>query len=589
MRSLIRICLLVSIPWVLIHACSNIIVSPGASVDSSSLLAYNADAGSLYGSLYHYPAADHAVTDMRDIYDWDSGRYLGQIKEAARTYNVVGNINEYGLSIGETTYGGIAALQSQPDAKIDYGSLIWVTLQRATNAREAIRTMGELMKTYGYASEGESFSIIDPHEAWVMEIIGKGSYELGAVWVAMKIPDGSVCAHANQARITTFPLHDPESCIYAEDTISFAKKIGLYPKDAADKDFSFSDVYDPVTFTGARFCEARVWSFFSSIMGEDWSQQYLDYAQGTNLTNRMPLFVQPQSKISLSDTMDYMRNHFEKTALDMSGQEFSDVGAAAEGVPVRAHPLTWTSSVNPDGSISSDSQNNYVHERPIATQQTGWNFVAQSRRWMPRELSGLLWFGVDDSATTVRFPIYGCSLKVPASFAGKGPQDGVVSPMMTFSLDSAFYVFNLLANWAYTRWSLIYPEVYQQILARETAFIEQVYRIDKEALQIYESKGAAAASEYVTAFAVAAGDSLTKEWFAYFGELFVKYRDGYLVTAEPSNTQCGCKAESSPYPQEWLDRIVKDTGSHYYIPPEASSIRDAQFKPRSKIELLQRR
>jgi dipeptidase len=273
----------------LAESCSNIIISPGASTDSSSIVSYNADSAGLYGSLYHYPATDYPPNSLRDVYDWDTGVFLGQIPEVSHTYNVVGNINEFGLSIGETTYGGVESLQSQTGAKIDYGSLIWITLQRARTAQEAIQTISDLMAEYGYASEGESFSIADPHEAWIMEIIGKGNYEKGAVWVARKIPDGYVTAHANQARITTFPLNDPENCRYASDVISFARKIGLY--EGADENFSFSDVYDAVTFSGARYCDARVWSFFGNLLGQEWADQYLDYAMGYNLTNRMPLWI----------------------------------------------------------------------------------------------------------------------------------------------------------------------------------------------------------------------------------------------------------------------------------------------------------
>lgn len=403
-----------------VFSCSNLIVSPGASSDGSSIVAYNADSGTLYGSLYHYPAADHAPGTMRDVYDWDSGAYLGQIEEVAHTYNVVGNINEYGVIIGETTFGGLSVLQSQTGAKIDYGSLIWITLQRSKTAREAIQTISDLMSAYGYASEGESFSIADQNEAWIMEIIGKGNYEKGAVWVARKVPEGYICAHANQARITTFPLNNPEDTLYAPDVISFARQIGAYPEDKPDEEFSFSDVYDAVTFDGARFCDARVWSVFSTVMGQDWSNQYLDYAQGYNLTNRLPLFVKPTNdyKVSLVDAMNYMRSHYENGALDMSGEQFSDVGAYTYS-PYRAHPLTWTSTLNPDGSTAANPVT-YLHERPIATPQTGWNFVAQSRKWMPRQFSGIIWFGVDDSGTTVRFPVFGSATKIPEAFAGPG-------------------------------------------------------------------------------------------------------------------------------------------------------------------------
>lgn len=426
----------------------------------------------------------------------------------------------------------------------------------------------------------------------VMEIIGKGEYEKGAVWVAVKLPDGAISAHANQARIQTFPLDDPENCVYAPDTISFARKIGLYPESARDEDFSFSDIYDPVTFSGARFCDARVWSVFSDVMGQEWSDQYLTYAQGYNLTNRMPLFVQPARKVSAADVMEYMRSHFEDSALDMTGQQFVDVGAAYSATPYRTHPISWSSKVNPDGVTVSDTPNSYVHERPIATPQTGWNFVAQSRSWVPSPLAGLLWFGVDDSSTTVHFPIYGSATKVPEFFAGKGPQDGVVPPMMNFSFDSAFYVFNLVANWAYVRWDLIYPEVYGEILRRESSFRTEVEEVDATATSYYQEKGAAAAVTYVTEFSVKAGNSLVAEWLQYFGQLFVKYRDGYVVTPNAASEACGCNAASQSYPQVWFDRIVRDTKDHYYQPPaDGSKFKGVpdKLKPVRKEDLLARR
>jgi dipeptidase len=297
-----------------------------------------------------------------------------------------------------------------------------------------------------------------------MEIIGKGNYEKGAVWVARKIPQGYVSAHANQARITTFPLDSPDECLYSPDVVSFAKDIGLYPKDSPDSEFSFSDIYDAVTFSGARFCDARVWSFFGDIMGEEWADQYLDYAMGVNLTNRMPLWVSPPSKVSASDVMGHMRNHYENTKLSMDGLQFPDVGASFDSVPVRAHPLTWTASNNVE----------YLNERPIATQQTGWNFVSQSRSWMPTELSGLMWFGVDDSATTVRFPIYGSATRVPLAFAGKGAQDGVTPPVMEFDDERAFDIFNLVANWVYLCWDYMYPELKETIENLEVIYKEKV-------------------------------------------------------------------------------------------------------------------
>lgn len=532
------------------RCCTNLVVTPEASVDGSSIIAYNADSSTLYGMLYHYPASTHNTGDLKQIFDWDSGKYLGEIKEPEATYNVIGNVNEYGLIIGETTYGGLSNLQSQSAALIDYGSLIWTTLQRAKTAREAISVLGELMSEYGYASEGESFSLADQNEAWIMEIIGKGEYELGAVWVARRIPPGYVTAHANQARIRTFPLNDPENCVYSPDVISFARKIGVYT--GTDEEFSFSDVYDPVTFGGGRFCEARVWSFFSSIMGAEFQSEYLSYAMGYNTTNRLPLWIKPPNKISLGDMMKYMRSHYEAMELSMDGYTFPDVGATS-GIPYRAHGLTFMGS----------NGKQYLHERPIATPQTGWNFVAQSRKWMPREFSALLWFGVDDSATTVRFPIYGSATKVPLAFSGKGPQDGFTPPLMKFSFDSAFYVFNLLSNFVVSRYDLMYDEVLDKINSIETSYINDIISID-EKVNLLLSESKQDAIEYVTNYSVSIGDKLVKDWLEYFGELFVKYRDGYIITANNENKACGCNSVGQAYPNQWFDRIISDTGDHYF-------------------------
>jgi len=551
------------------------------------MVAYNADSATLFGSLYHYDAAKHPEGSMRDVYNWDTGVFLGKIKEASETYNVVGNMNEFGVVIGETTYGGVAELQEQSKAIIDYGSLIWITLQRSKNAREAINTIGSLLAEYGYASEGESFSIADPNEAWVMEIIGKGEYELGAVWVAKKIPAGYVTAHANQARITTFPLDDPENCIYAPDTISFAQKNGFY--SGPDAEFSFSDTYNPLSFSGARFCEARVWSFFGNIMGEEWADQYLDYAMGYNLTNRMPLWVQPAAKLSLGQVFEHMRNHYEETELDMTGKQFPDVGASFGAMAQRSHPLTWTATSESDPAVSAD----YLHERPIATPQTGWNFVGQSRRWMPSELRGLLWFGVDDSSTTVHFPIYGSATSVPEAYAGQGAQDGVTPPIMTFNFQSAFTVFNVVANWAYSRWDLIYPDVHAKILAVEADFQSSILSIDKEATEKYNTEGAASAVAFVTEHSTNMGNTLVQQWGQFFGELFMKYRDGYVISSSSTSQSCGCAVANGDYSQDWYNRIAKESKDHYKIPAEQGVLKggkDAEAaRSRAKLALLARR
>jgi dipeptidase len=544
-------------------ACTNLLCTKGASTDGSNIISYNADASNFYTTIYHYPASINANGTMRKTYTWDYGTYLGEIPEAPVTYNVVGNINEYGLIITESTFGGLAELTcSQRTGLMDYGSLIWVTLQRSRTAREAILMMGQLVQDHGYASTGESFSIADQDELWYLELIGKGRHEKGAVWVARKVPDGYVTGHANQARITTFPQDDPASCLYSNDVVTFAKKIGLYPSDFPDADFSFSDVYDPVTFSGARFCEARVWSFFSAVMGEEWSNQYLSYAQGYDLTNRMPLWVKPPTKMSAQDIMQRMRSHYEGTPLSNTGLDFPDVGAGAFYDPNRNSPITWTSAAHPDKT--------FFNERTIAQGPTGWSIVCESRPAVPRQMAALLWFGMDDSSTSVHFPVYGSNTRVSAGWAGPGPQDGATPPIMTFSTESAFYVFNLVANWAYTRWESIYPDVLSAILEKEALYLDMVVTADKEALAMFEAGNDRAGVEYLTVFSVDIGDKLLKDWFTFFGQLFVKYRDGYITTAAPATPVCGCETDSLKYPDQWYDRIATDTGDRYIVPATGS-------------------
>jgi dipeptidase len=545
------------------NACSNILLTRDSTTDASNMVAYNADSANLFGSLYHYKHADHEKGEMRQIYDWDTAVYLGEIPEPPTTYNVIGNTNEHGVIIGETTFGGLADLQEQDGAIIDYGSLIWVTLQRSKTAVEAINTIGQLLNDYGYASEGESFSIADQNSVWVMEIIGKGNYEKGAVWVARKIPDGYVCAHANQARITTFPMNDPENCIYAPDVVTFAQKIGAFPKDGDHDKFDFSDVYDPVTFSGARFCEARVWTFFSGVMGDEFAEQYWDYAAGYNLTNRMPLWVKPAKKVSLSDTFEYMRNHYENSWFDMTAGDHPDVGAEDAGMPMRARPLTWTASNGKE----------YLNERAIGTPQTGWNFVAQSRSWMPDPMAALLWFGVDDSSTTVRFPIHGGATQVPQAFAGASTQDGQVQPLLTFNMDQAFTVFNLVANFAYARWNVIFPDVSAEIKKHETEFQTQIAAVEEQAQTLWNQGGSDAhanAINFVTEYSVNTGNNLVKQWGAFFGKLFMTYRDGYKITPDVNDPICNCAVLPVEYPQQWYDRIAEGTGSRLLVPPDDS-------------------
>ncbi len=540
-------------------SCTNFLVTKGASTDGSTFISYAADSHVLYGELYHWPAATYPEGTMLDVYEWDTGKFLGQIKQAAETYNVVGNMNEYQVAIGETTYGGLHDLYHQPDAIMDYGSLIYIGLQRSKTAREAIKTMVELVEEYGYYSSGESFSVSDPNEVWIFEMIGKGEGKKGAVWVARRVPEGYVSAHANQARIQTFPFADGEKsitfsqrdkldnpsveCFYADDVISFAREKGLF--DGNDEDFSFSDTYAPVDFGGARFCEVRVWSFFRSVnSGMD---KYYDYASGHNLKNRMPLWIKPDRKIAVEDVMDYMRDHLEGTPLDMT----KDMGAGAFGNPYRWRPLTW----KVDGET-------YCNERATSTQQTGFVFVAQARNWVPEQFGGIFWFGVDDAASTVFTPMYSSITKVPHAFeVGNGD-------MMDFTFESGFWVFNLVSNFAYTRYSYIHPEIRAEQTMMEDNFLQQTKEIDKKALALYKNNKEEAIA-LLTDYSTKAGDETVKHWLDFYTYLFTKYMDGNIKEKVdvPEGYKYHVPKLSQPgYGTDWYKRIVDETGDHFKMP-----------------------
>ena len=554
------------------QACTNFLITPGASVDGSSMISYAADSHVLYGELYHYPAADYPEGAMREIVEWDTGRYVGRIPEVAHTYNVVGNMNEWQLAIGETTYGGLEGLEN-PEGLIDYGSLIYITLQRSKTAREAIKTMAELVANYGYISSGESFSIADPNEVWIMELIGKGQ-EKGAVWVALRIPDGYVSGHANQARITTFPLANKKNknsitsknidkllknpnidCVYAEDVISFAKKNNLYA--GPDGQFSFSDVYAPVDFSGARACEIRVWAMFNQVV--DGMDQYWDYATGRNInrvkpyvkgepqtpenfpTNRMPLWVKPNEKVSVLDMMAFMRDHLEGTELDMS----QDVGAGPFHCPYRSRPMGWEI----DGV-------EYVHERATATQQTGFSFVAQCRPNTINNIGGILWFGVDDAASTVYCPMYTCMTEIPLCFReGNGG-------IMEYSETAAFWVFNQVTNWAYTKYDYIHPEIAEKQAAYEQGWVDGIAKVDERAAKLYQEDPAKAV-DYLTRFSSKEAEKLTADWREFYKYLFVKYMDFNIKEAQStpkSYKYYAPKVQQPKYSEEYYRAIIEQTG-----------------------------
>jgi dipeptidase len=515
------------------NTCTNFLVTRGASVNGATMISYAADAHFLYGELYYRAAADHPAGSMMKIYEWDTGKYLGEIKQVPHTYSVVGLMNEHQLTIGETTYGGRPELEDTTGI-IDYGSLMFLALQRAKTAREAIQVMGDLVKEYGYCSSGESFSIADKNDVWIMDLIGKGPGNKGAVWVARRIPDGYVSAHANQARITTFPLDDPENCIYAEDVIDYQGK---------DKDFSFSDTYAPVTFSGARFCEARVWSFFRKINGG--MDKYLDYAKGENLENRMPLWVKPDKKIAVHDLMNYMRDHFEGTPLDMT----RDIGAGPYRLPYRWRPLTWTVG-----------EETYCNERAIATQQTGYSFVTESRNWLPDWIGGIFWFGVDDAATTVYNPMYCGITHVPEPFeVGNGD-------MITYSETSAFWAFNFVSNFCYLRYDLMTEDVKKVQSELETKYISNKEAVDKAAHELF-NENPELAQGFLTDYSVSVGEQTLKRWKELGYYLLVKYMDGNVkkeVNGKFIYNEYGRGIPPNPdqpgYPDWWYEKIAEDTG-----------------------------
>jgi dipeptidase len=532
------ICLIFNVlPWES-KACTNYIITKGASADGSVMISYAADSHTLYGELYYRPAKNYPVGAMYDVVEWDTGKPLGKIKQARHTYNVVGNMNEYQLSIGETTFTGRTELQDTTGI-IDYGSLIYLSLERSKSAREAIQTIGSLVDEYGYYSTGESFSIADKNEAWILEIIGKGPGNKGALWVAVRIPDGYVSGHANQARIRTFPLNDPENCVYAKDVISFAKTKGLFTGE--DKDFSFSDTYAPVDFSAARFSEIRVWSMFNKVNSD--MKQYWDYVTGQNLKNRMPLYVKPEHKITLNEMMNFMRDHLEGTELDMS----KDMGAGPYGLPYRWRPLTWKSE-----GVS------YLNERATATQQTGFSFVAQSRSSLPDKIGGIFWFGVDDAASTVYTPMYSSITKVPSTFAvGNGD-------MLTYSDNSAFWAFNFVSNFCYLRYNIMHEDVKKAQTELEGQYISNTSAIDEKALALFK-KNPTDAVAFLTGYSVKMGNETVSKWKELGHYLLVKYIDGNIKKEKDGKFLKNGYTQPVPpsqpgYPEWWSKKVVEQTG-----------------------------
>lgn len=484
-----------------ISACTGLLVGKKASVDGSVIISYAADSHTLYGELYHWPAKDWPAGSMVNIKEWDTGKPLGSIPQVSHTYSVVGNMNEHQLAITESTFGGRPELVDTTGI-MDYGSLIYITLQRAKTAREAIQVMTDLVKEYGYCSSGESFSIADKNEAWIMELIGKGPGNKGAVWVAIRIPDDCISAHANQSRIQQIPFNDPENCIYSPDVISFAREKGYFK--GRDKDFSFAKAYCPYEFGGLRGCEARVWSFFRKYSRS--MDQYTDFIKGDITKEPMPLYIKPDRLLSVQDVQNAMRDHFEGTDLDMT----KDAGAGPYKVPYRWRPMNF----KVDGK-------EYVNERAIATQQTGFVIVPQLRNWLPDAIGGVLWFGVDDADMAVFTPVYCSVIATPESYrVGNGD-------MMNFSWTSAFWIHNWVANMAYGKYNYMIKDIRKVQQELENGYKEMLPAIDKAAQELYE-KNPDKAKEFLTWYSATTADTATERWKKLGEYLLVKYMDGNM-------------------------------------------------------------
>ena len=566
-----------------VDACTNILVSKGASADGSCMISYAADSHTLFGELYFRPAADWPEGAMLDVREWDTGKYLGQIPQVRHTYQTVGNMNEHQLIIGESTFGGRPELYDSTGI-MDYGSLIYVALQRARTAREAIDIIVDLANTYGYCSSGESFSIADKDEVWVMELIGKGfrasedgNARKGIVWVARRLPDGYICAHANQSRISTFPLDDPENCLYSPDVISFAREMGYF--DGRDEDFSFCDAYNPLNFGSMRGCEARAWAAFNILCDGQFtfedengnlvtrnSYDYIDYAMGYDASKRFPLFVRPERKLTVKDVADVMRDHFEGTPMDMT----TDIGAGGNALPYRWRPMDFEY----EGQL-------YVNERAIATQQTGFWFVGQSRGWLPDVIGGLLWFGTDDAATSYLTPIYTNITKVPECFAeGNGS-------ILEYSPTSAFWMCNRVANSCYRMYNIMAPVVREKADSFEKGQMAVIPDIDSQALDLYRKaldipkrqirRNDEAAKvvdpfvevkDFLTDYSVETAQGIFEEWTALETFLLLKFMDGNVKAQNPDGSfvtngysdRIPDGITNPGYTEKWKEAVVRDHG-----------------------------
>lgn len=525
-------------------ACTNLIVGRGASQDGSVIVSYSCDDYGAYGFLNYLPAGKHKKGEMRPLYHYESNNYLGEIPEARETYAVVGLMNEHQLTIHETTFGGREELVDTLTGLIDYGSLMYVTLQRAKTARQAIEVMTDLLDKYGYESEGESFTIADPKEVWIMDLIGKGPGRKGAVWVARRIPDDCICGHANQSRIRQFPLHDRDNCLYSKDVISFAREKGYF--QGRDEDFSFQAAYAPADFGALRYCEARIWSFFNRWAAQDMTP-YLPYAKGESNDNPMPLWVQPKGKLSVQDVKDMMRDHYEDTPFELQ----SDLGMGPWEMPYRPTPLSY----EVDGK-------KYFNERPISTQQSANIYVCQMRSWLPNYIGGVVWFGNDDANMVALTPVYCCTQGAPSCY------DVKTADCFHFSFQSAYWVCNWVSNMVYYRYSVLYPELQQMRDRLENDYNSLQASTEQEAASMPEAE----ARQYLSAYSHRTAQAMLDNWMQLGQTLIVKYNDmavkqvddngNYLKT--PGGNQRPVLRPG--YPEGYRRRIVQETGTRYLEP-----------------------
>jgi len=518
-------------------ACTNLLVGKAASLDGSTMITYSADSYALYGELYHWPAATYPANTWLDIREWDSNKYLGKIPQVSQTYNVIGNMNEYQLCIGETTFGGRNELVDSTGI-MDYGSLIYIALQRSKTAQEAIKVITDLVATYGYCSEGESFSIVDKNELWILEMMGKGVGNKGAVWVAVRIPDDCITAHANQSRIHQFPLNDKENCLYSKDVISFARSKGYF--NGKDSEFSFAKAYNPLDWGGLRFCEARVWSFFNQYT--DNAKQWLPYILGEN-SEPMPLYVKPNRKLGVKDLMASMRDHYEGTPFDPT----LDIAAEPFHSPYRFNPLSW----EVDGV-------KYAFERPTSTQQTGFTFVGQMRNYLPDEIGGVFWFGVDDARFTVYTPMYSCMTQTPECYrVGNGD-------FTHFSWTSAFWIHNWVANMAYGRYNQMLTDAKTLQDKLEDGYLTSQPQIEQKAKELLQN-GKEQAVAFLTDYSISVAQKALVEWKSLGEYLIVKYMDGVVKKEKDGefiyNEYGGSQYPNRPkFDEKYLRAIVKEKG-----------------------------